>query len=138
DLAGDFGQGALLIHRQLTDLWRKHGLREVDTSGIFDPNRHEAVATEESSEPPNTILEVLRKGYTLDDRLIRPALVKVAVRSADEGAADEKTPEAWGVGKTLGIDLGRTNCCVAVVEGANPQVLANREGSRTTPSIVAF
>jgi molecular chaperone DnaK len=42
------------------------------------------------------------------------------------------------MGKILGIDLGTTNCCVAVVEGATPQVLANREGSRTTPSIVAF
>jgi molecular chaperone DnaK len=42
------------------------------------------------------------------------------------------------VGKILGIDLGTTNCCVAVVEGATPQVLNNREGSRTTPSIVGF
>jgi molecular chaperone DnaK len=42
------------------------------------------------------------------------------------------------LGKILGIDLGTTNCCVAVVEGTAPQVLANREGSRTTPSIVAF
>jgi molecular chaperone GrpE len=83
DLAGDFGQGVLLIHRQLSDLWRKHGLREVETAGGFDPNRHEAVATEESTEPPNSVLEVLRKGYTLDDRLIRPALVKVAMRPGE-------------------------------------------------------
>ena len=86
DLEGDFGQGILLIHRQLTDLWRKHGLREVETAGGFDPNRHEAVATEPSSEPPNTVLEVLRKGYTIGDRLIRPALVKVAVRPGPEEA----------------------------------------------------
>lgn len=80
DLQSDFGQGILLIHRQLSDLWRKHGLREVDTSTGFDPNLHEAVATEPSREPANSVLEVLRKGYTLGDRLIRPALVKVAVR----------------------------------------------------------
>jgi molecular chaperone DnaK len=42
------------------------------------------------------------------------------------------------LGRILGIDLGTTNCCVAVVEGATPQVLTNREGSRTTPSIVGF
>jgi molecular chaperone DnaK len=42
------------------------------------------------------------------------------------------------LGRILGIDLGTTNCCVAVVEGATPQVLSNREGSRTTPSIVGF
>jgi molecular chaperone DnaK len=40
--------------------------------------------------------------------------------------------------RILGIDLGTTNCCVAVVEGATPQVISNREGSRTTPSIVGF
>jgi molecular chaperone GrpE len=83
DLQSDFGQGILLIHRQLAELWRKHGLREVETTGSFDPNRHEAVATEESSEPANTVLDVLRKGYAIGDRLIRPALVKVAVRPGD-------------------------------------------------------
>jgi molecular chaperone GrpE len=86
DLESDFGQGILLIHRQLTDLWRKHGLREVDTAGGFDPNQHEAVSTQPSSEPPNTVLEVLRKGYTIGDRLIRPALVKVAVRPGESNS----------------------------------------------------
>lgn len=85
DLASDFGQGILLIERQLADLWQRQGLREVDTSGTFDPNRHEAVATEPSSAPPNSVLEVMRKGYTLGDRLIRPALVKVAVRPEGPG-----------------------------------------------------
>ncbi|HEY7862409.1 MAG TPA: molecular chaperone DnaK [Thermoanaerobaculia bacterium] len=42
------------------------------------------------------------------------------------------------MGKILGIDLGTTNCCAAVVEGTTPQVLSNREGSRTTASIVGF
>jgi hypothetical protein len=93
DLESDFGQGVLLIHRQLTDLWRKHGLREVDTAGGFDPNHHEAVTTEPSSEPANSVLEVLRKGYTLGDRLIRPALVKVAVRPDESSAPGRKKRE---------------------------------------------
>lgn len=42
------------------------------------------------------------------------------------------------MGKVIGIDLGTTNSCVAVVETVGPQVLPNREGSRTTASIVAF
>lgn len=98
DLASDFGQGILLIERQLADLWQRQGLREVETGEHFDPNRHEAVATEPSDAPPNSILEVMRKGYTLGDRLIRPALVKVAVKPDTAGptARDEGSGRSRG------------------------------------------
>ncbi|HXM80008.1 MAG TPA: molecular chaperone DnaK [Thermoanaerobaculia bacterium] len=54
------------------------------------------------------------------------------------GGSTSSRPRRNALGRILGIDLGTTNCCVAVVEGATPQVLSNREGSRTTPSIVGF
>ena len=84
DLESDFGQGVALIGKQIADLWKRYGLIPIDTSGAFDPNLHEAVATEETDAvPPGTILEVLQKGYFLNDRLIRPAAVKVAVRPGE-------------------------------------------------------
>jgi molecular chaperone GrpE len=81
DLESDFGQGVVIIRKQLGDLWKRYGLIPIDTSGSFDPNLHEAVATEETDRvPPNTILEELQRGYFLNDRLVRPSFVKVAVR----------------------------------------------------------
>ena len=42
------------------------------------------------------------------------------------------------MGKVIGIDLGTTNSCVAVMDGSEPRVIENAEGARTTPSMVAF
>ena len=86
DLESDFGQGIVIIRKQLGELWKRYGLIPIDTSGAFDPNLHEAVATEATDAvPPNTILAELQKGYFLNDRLIRPSFVKVAVRKDESG-----------------------------------------------------
>jgi molecular chaperone GrpE len=88
DLQSDFGQGIVIIRKQLHELWKRYGLIPIDTSGAFDPNLHEAVATEETDKvAPNTILEELQKGYFLNDRLIRPAFVKVSVRKTDSDSS---------------------------------------------------
>src|SRR5205085_5138827 len=56
-------------------------------------------------------------------------------RSSNTGFADR---EATTMAKVIGIDLGTTNSCVAVMDGATPKVIENSEGARTTPSMVGF
>lgn len=77
----DFHKGVLLIYKQLFDVLQRHGLKPIDESGVpFDPNIHEAVVRDEDpSVPSQTVVSILQKGYFLHDRLLRPALVKVAV-----------------------------------------------------------
>jgi molecular chaperone GrpE len=81
DVNGDeFHAGIDMISKQLVDTLRKYGISEVPARDLpFDPNVHEAVVREETeSATPGTVLEVLQKGYLLNDRLLRPARVKVA------------------------------------------------------------
>lgn len=84
----EFHKGMALIYKQLFDVLQRHGLKPVSESGVrFDPNIHEAVVREEdSSVPSHTVVAVLQKGYFLHDRLIRPAMVKVAVGGPEEAA----------------------------------------------------
>ena len=77
----DFHKGVLMIYKQLYEVLQKHGLKAIDETGVhFDPNIHEGVMREEDpSVPSHTVVAVLQKGYFLHDRLLRPAMVKVAV-----------------------------------------------------------
>jgi molecular chaperone GrpE len=82
----DFHKGVLLIYKQLYEILRKNGLRPIDEVGVrFNPNIHEAVIREEDpSVPSQTVTAVLQKGYFLHDRLLRPAMVKVAVGGPEQ------------------------------------------------------
>jgi len=77
----EFHKGVLMIYKQLEDVLQKSGLTPIEESGVrFDPNIHEGVVRDEDPSVPNqTVVAVLQKGYFLHDRLLRPALVKVAV-----------------------------------------------------------
>nr|WP_031513241.1 nucleotide exchange factor GrpE [Desulfofalx alkaliphila] len=76
----DFAAGVKMIHRQLMEVLNKEGLEEIAAEGKeFDPMVHEAMMQVESDEhSENTVVEELRKGYTLKGKVIRPSLVKVA------------------------------------------------------------
>ena len=82
--AGDEGaayqKGVELIHAKLTDLLKKYGVRPIDALGAdFDPNLHQAVIQEASPDHrEGEVIGELRRGYMINDRLLRPAMVKVA------------------------------------------------------------
>jgi molecular chaperone GrpE len=78
--------GVAMIHSQLKSTLTEAGLEEVDATGKpFDPNIHEAVSQQESAEvAEGIVLQQLRKGYKLRDRLLRPATVVVAKAPASE------------------------------------------------------
>jgi molecular chaperone GrpE len=80
DEGGAYRKGVELIHGKLHDLLRKQGVKAMDVIGAdFDPNVHMAVMHEESPEHrEGEVIGELQKGYLLNDRLLRPAMVKVA------------------------------------------------------------
>ena len=77
--------GTELTLRQLKSVFDKFNLKEIDPVGQpFDPHRHQAISMVDSAAEPNTVVQVLQKGYLLHDRVIRPALVTVAKAKAVE------------------------------------------------------
>ena len=75
-----YRKGIELIHSKLHDLLRKQGVRPIEALGTdFDPNLHQAVMHEASpGHREGEVIGELRRGYMLGDRLLRPAMVKVA------------------------------------------------------------
>ncbi|MCK9532533.1 MAG: nucleotide exchange factor GrpE [Gammaproteobacteria bacterium] len=79
DSVAKLQEGMELILKMLTAAMEKYGIKLVDPVGQpFDPALHQAVTMQPSEQPANTVLAVMQKGYTLNDRLIRPAMVIVA------------------------------------------------------------
>jgi len=77
-------KGLELSVRKLEEVLGTHGLQPIEAVGArFDPKLHEAVGHEESAEQPeDTVTSELRRGYRIRDRVVRPALVKLARRPA--------------------------------------------------------
>ena len=76
-------RGLDLIYKQFQDTLARFGLKAIEARGQeFDPKLHQAVSTVPTNDvPENTVVDELRKGYTLNGKLLRPVMVTVAVRN---------------------------------------------------------
>ncbi len=71
--------GVELTLKQLTSVFEKFSIKEINPLGEkFDPHKHQGIGVAEADADPNTVVSVLQKGYSLNDRVIRPALVTIA------------------------------------------------------------
>lgn len=74
-----YKSGVELTLKQLASVFEKFNVVEMNPSGEkFDPHKHQAISLVEAEAEPNTVVQVLQKGYSLHDRVLRPALVMVA------------------------------------------------------------
>jgi molecular chaperone GrpE len=71
-------EGVRLTHRALAALLEQNGVKEIETGAKFDPHVHEALLTQPSEAEEGSVIDVVQKGYTLGDRVVRPARVVVA------------------------------------------------------------
>lgn len=82
--------GVDMTLRELLNAFEKHGIQRIDPLGEkFDHNRHQAVSqVEDPEKEPNTVLHVMQAGYTIGDRLLRPAMVVVSKQGKPEQKVD--------------------------------------------------
>jgi len=82
DLDKKYIEGLEMVYNIFLDILNKNGLTEIDAVNCeFDPNYHHAVMQEETEKDDNVIKEVFQKGYMLNSKVIRPCMVKVAVKN---------------------------------------------------------
>lgn len=75
----NFKNGMELTQKQLVTVFDKFNIKAIDPAGEkFDPHQHQAMCTVDSELEPNTVVQVMQKGYKLHERVIRPALVTVS------------------------------------------------------------
>lgn len=89
DADDEFRKGFELIRKQLADVLMKQGLERIETEGKnFDPHFHHAIERVETGERPDgAVLEELQAGYSYHGKVLRPAMVRVAVNRTDEEVA---------------------------------------------------
>jgi molecular chaperone GrpE len=71
-------EGVRLVHRAFADALAREGLVQIETDGKFDPHTQEALLSQPSDEEEGNVIQVLQKGYSLGDRVLRPARVVVS------------------------------------------------------------
>jgi molecular chaperone GrpE len=72
-------EGVRLVHRSLASLLERNGVKEIETTGKFDPHVHEALLTQPSEDAEEgSVLDVVQKGYAIGGRVVRPARVIVS------------------------------------------------------------
>lgn len=88
-------EGIELTVKMMTDVLAKFGVVEIDpVSQPFDPDLHQAMSMQEVSDvKPNTVINVFQKGYLLNERLVRPAMVVVASAKSGSALADQPSGE---------------------------------------------
>lgn len=104
-----FKKGVQMIRKQFEDSLVKHGVKSFSAKGeVFDPTRHEAMSAAETTDmPPNHVFSEVLRGFTLNDRLVRPALVVVS-RAPEKPAEAAPAPAAPDGGSDGGDGGGGT------------------------------
>jgi molecular chaperone GrpE len=86
--------GVELTERELLKVLEKHGVKRLEPKGQkFDPHRHQAMfEVPDETVPPGTVVQVVQAGYTIGDRVLRPAMVGIAKGGPKASAADSEAP----------------------------------------------